>query len=630
LHELFVLSYTALAALHDNPAPAPQAVTRVLGECGGGLPPRFSPLGPVHALTVAVAATLATNAYADDEAGTALLAWIVEHDRRIAHPEPSQLQRRWKQCGPQLTGRVLALSDGHLRLYHRLALRTATAYPQPTPADSSRVHRRAAALPALLWPGWSMRLVPAACAGYNRLDAVRAALAVMTLIPGSRLSHRQAVDLLGGYTTVGSARAVLTALPAELITATIRCLDHLADMLDTVDTPIDYTRRRNLFTTDATVVDRAAYTRLAASHGWSPPSPLQLHILDRHLVTALTGAAGHTRVGPVHHGTGNAFNPLLAALPATLRRFVADQARQRLREHGIDEPVTWQPPDPSGPPADWPGIDPCTVDPAAFAASFTRHSTVRRPLARIAADTGLGPVHIRLYTELAALDMPDDQWDALATPGDGDHGDLLHPDRLHHLYHQQQAALDDIAYQSLTTPRVVRETLRSVGTRLASHRPRTKPVPAEWFQDNYIAAGKSLRQAAAEAGVSRNTLSKYARQHAIPTGPANPPPNPFTAWPAHRLPPPQVIAACRGEHGIDYLRQVLAMPGHHTQRAAAAALGLNETVLMRHRQHVERTTGITIFQPGRPTTPTEVGAVFLHDAARALQQLDDPNPGATG
>ena len=261
LDDLFVLAYKALAALHSTAAQPPSCVSRVLDECGGSLPPRFTALGPVRAHTVAVATTLATIAYDNDEDGTALLTWIIEHDRRTHYPEPNMLLRRWKQCGPDLTGRVLALLDGHLRLYHRLALRTSTTQPRPIPPDAGQISRRAAALPALLWPGWSMRLVPADSTGYNRLDAVRAALAVMTLIPGSRLTCRQAADLLGSYTTAGSARTVLTALPAEQATASIRLLDHLADLLDTTETPIDYTRRRNLFTTEATVVDRAACRR---------------------------------------------------------------------------------------------------------------------------------------------------------------------------------------------------------------------------------------------------------------------------------------------------------------------------------------------------------------------------------
>ncbi|MEJ3748946.1 hypothetical protein WEI85_37465 [Actinomycetes bacterium KLBMP 9797] len=60
-------------------------------------------------------------------------------------------------------------------------------------------------------------------------------------------------------------------------------------------------------------------------------------------------------------------------------------------------------------------------------------------------------------------------------------------------------------------------------------RPRRTPVPLEWFQQNYINTGKTIRQAAAEAGVSRNTFSKYARLHNIP--PARRPRDPIESLP---------------------------------------------------------------------------------------------------
>src|SRR5437763_553681 len=86
----------------------------------------------------------------------------------------------------------------------------------------------------------------------------------------------------------------------------------------------------------------AAPAALAAAHRWRQPSRLQLHLLDRHLATLLTGTAATTRVGPTRWGTANAFNPLTVALPAVVRRFVHDQARHQLDAHGIAEPVTCQ------------------------------------------------------------------------------------------------------------------------------------------------------------------------------------------------------------------------------------------------------------------------------------------------
>ena len=627
LDDLFLLAHRALAALHQDAAPVSDSIRHVVGECGPTIPPPFRPLGPLQAHTVAVGATLAVIAHTGDgtgdETSDALLRWIVDQHHQLAAPEPNMLLRRWRHCGPALAARVLALFADTLRPQDRLAYATATPRPRfPQPGHTAPV-RRAAALPALLWPAWSIRLIPATHGGDNALDSSRAALAALTLIPGTRVSYRHAADLLGGYTGPAAVGDMLQTVAADQLDTTIAAITQLADTLDEGGTPIDYARRRALFTT-GTSVDRPSYAALTATYGWRPPSRLQLHLLDRHLAILLTGTAATTRVGPTRWGTANAFNPLTVALPAVVRRFVHDQARRLLHAHHIDEPLTWQPePPPRQPHPPWPGVDPDRIDPRAFAAAFAEHANAARPLARLHEATGLSPIHLRICTELFDLDMPDTDWDTLADDPDGDPGGhLLNPARLRHLYHDRQLPLHDIAHRCLTTEPVIRRILSASGTHLPAHRPRRKPVTGEWFHQHYLSTGKTLRQAAAEAGVCRNTATKYARLHNIPTGPHAPPANPFASWPARHTPVPAVVAACSGPRGVDYVRQVLHMRRFRTQRVAAAALGIHETVLMRHRQNVERAAGIRIFQPATPLIPTPDGERFLHAAARALRRLD--------
>jgi hypothetical protein len=591
----------------------------------------------LQAHTVAVGATLAVIAHAGegtgDQTSDAVLRWIVDRHHQLAAPEPNMLLRRWRHCGPRLAARILTLFADTLRPQDRLAYATATPRPRfPQPGHTAPT-RRAAALPALLWPAWSIRLIPTTHGGDNALDSSRAALAALVLVPGTRVSYRHAADLLGGYTSAAAVGDMLQTVAANQLDATIAAITQLADTLDESGSPIDYTRRRALFTAGASV-DRPGYAALAAARGWRPASRLQLHLLDRHLATLLTGTAATTRVGPTRWGTANAFNPLTVALPAVVRRFVHDQARRLLDAHHIDEPLAWQPEPPWRPDAPWPGVDPDRIDTQAFAVAFAEHADAARPLARLHEATGLSSMHLRLCAELVDLDMPDADWDTLADDSDGDPGGgLLNPARLRHLYHDRQLPLHDIALRCLTTERVVRRVLSESGTHLPASRPRRKPVTGEWFQQHYLGTGKTLRQAAAEAGVCRNTAAKYARLHNIPTGPNAPPANPFASWPARHTPPTAVVAACSGPRGIDYVRQVLHMRRFRTQRAAAAALGIHETVLMRHRQHVERATGIRIFQPATPLIPTPDGAQFLNAAARALRRLDklsDTSPTRAG
>jgi hypothetical protein len=622
LGELHTLAYKSLDALHTTATPVPGVVDSVVNECGATVPARHGPLHSYTAHTVAVGTSIAVIAHQDDPTGDSVLSWIITADRHQRMPaEPGRILSPWKDASPALTERLLTALDPHLRAHDRLVYGSASTHPRRPAATDEQIRRRAASLPALLWPAWAIRLIPTDHTTHNAVVSRRAALAVMTLIPGTRLTHPQANALLGGYTTRASATRILTRLPPQQQSATIAILTDLARTLDATPAPIDYTRRRALFTPSATI-DRHAYAELAAARRWRPPSPLQLRILDDHLTVLLTGThAGH-HTTRIRWGNADAWNPHTAALPSPVREFVHGQAQLALRHHQIDEPVTWHPPPPADAP--WPGVDPDSIDPHHFAHAFTTHATTRHGLDRIGRATGLSNLHIRLYTHIAPQLISEQQWDSLADHPDHD---VLTPAALRHLYHSQQLSMMDIARQSLTTERIVRSTLATAGATLLSHRPHAKAVPLEWFQQHYLGAGKTLRQAAAEAGISRNTFSKYARQHNIPTGPHAPAVNPFAGWPAHQQPPPSVVAACSGPHGVEYVRQVLKMPGHATRRAAAQALGLHEQNLCRHRQQVERAAGVHIFQPDPPLTPTAEGATFLRHAARAVQRLDQSTSG---
>jgi hypothetical protein len=621
LSELHVLAYKSLDALHAIPTDTAHVVHSVLDECGGAMPTPRGPLDSYDAHTIATATTIAVAANHGDRVGDAVLSWIIAADRRKrTPPEPSRILRPWTNADPALTARVLAALDPHIQAHDRLVYATASRRPRRPDATDQQIRRRAASLPTMLWPTWAIRLIPANITAHNTVTATRTGLAVLTLIPGTRLTTRQAIDLLDAGTSSPSANNTMRYLTDEQRTATIAILTDLAQALDTAPSPIDYTRRRALFARCA--VDRGAYTRLATAHGWPPPSPLQLRILDDHLAVQLIGAHPGHHTAAARWSTADAWNPLAVALPLPARDFVHDQAEQLLRCHHIDEPVAWQPP----PPADthWPGIDPATIDPDTFTRAFIAHATARNSLSRICRATGLTGVQVRLYTRIADQPMTEQQWDALAEHPDHDVGD---PATLRHLYHDQQLSMTDIARLSLTTERVVRNTLTDTGTTLLPRRPRSRRVPLAWLQQHYVNSGKTIEQAAAEAGVSRNTFSKYARLHNIHTGPHAQPVNPFAGWPARQQPPATVVAAFSGAHGVEYVRQVLHIPGRPTRRAAAAALGLHERVLCHHRQHVERAAGIRIFEPDPPLTPTPEGARFLHDATQALQRLDRTESG---
>jgi hypothetical protein len=67
-------------------------------------------------------------------------------------------------------------------------------------------------------------------------------------------------------------------------------LAQLAYALDEHDSPIDYARRRALFTgPESVTLDLDAYTRLCLQHGWSQSYASRLAVMRWYLLVLLTG-----------------------------------------------------------------------------------------------------------------------------------------------------------------------------------------------------------------------------------------------------------------------------------------------------------------------------------------------------
>jgi hypothetical protein len=134
-------------------------------------------------------------------------------------------------------------------------------------------------------------------------------------------------------------------------------LAQLAFALDEHGSPIDYARRRALFTDLRSVTfDLDAYARLRLQHGWSAGYAPRGAVLRWYLLVLLTGEH------PAIAGTKKPFswrcNNFRYGAPRPLRVFLRQQAEASLTRHGITEPVTWEPPPHWVTRADWPGTDP--------------------------------------------------------------------------------------------------------------------------------------------------------------------------------------------------------------------------------------------------------------------------------
>jgi hypothetical protein len=134
LRQVYATAWRALWGLHAIPGQAPPAVHAVLDEIGAVLPGRDGAEPGDDARTAAIGAALACIAL--DETcpeHEALFGWILQADRSLLKdrrytPGIGAVAKRWAWCGPAL------------------------------PAGA--VTRRAAMIPAMLWPGWALRLLP--------------------------------------------------------------------------------------------------------------------------------------------------------------------------------------------------------------------------------------------------------------------------------------------------------------------------------------------------------------------------------------------------------------------------------------------------------------------------------------
>jgi hypothetical protein len=417
LRDVHVIAQKALAALHIDAARAPATIRPVIDACGGQIPQPRARLDSFDAHAVAVGTTLAVDIQTGHDAGGRLLAWIVHSDQLLSRPaEPRNLLLPWRGATPGPIGQVLSILDSDFTTHSRLSYGTAGLRPRAPDASDKQVRRRAASLPALLWPLWSMRLVPAAKASTNGVDATQAALAALTLLPRTRLTYSAAADLLGGYATRHSIRAMVDHLDPDVLNATIRMVTALADQLDGQPAPINYQRRRALFS--GAMVNRGSYALFAARQGWPPPNQLQLRLLDHHLSTMLLGTPGARLAGAATRGSTGGWNPLLRTLPAALRPFITGQAHAVLRSHHIREPLVWHPDPFASPGGGWPGVVPDAVNQHQFAQAITAYATARCQLVRIGEVVRLSGIHIRLLAQIVELDMPIDRWIELAAGPD--------------------------------------------------------------------------------------------------------------------------------------------------------------------------------------------------------------------
>ncbi len=302
---------------------------------------------------------------------------------------------------------------------------------------------------------------------------------------------------------------------------------------------------------------------------------------QRYLFQLLTGADLHD---PRHAlaFTSNydysRYHAFAGTLPTGLRDALHHHATGLLHDLGIGEPLTWAPPPGCCAGLDLPGPQPDDIDLDAVSRLIIAQ---KLPVAEAAAQLGTTGGHLRLA--LDRVPRPAQHWGRSAAP--------------------------------LTWQR--RQHARGILTR-------------EFFEREYITAGKNLRQLEADTGIPCRFLTRVAREHGITmTGqvgpaPGHPPEQDVTGTGSPAEPGDHSLgdirrAAADSPAGWRRLRRFQIALASPTIAAAAARLGICPSALSHQFRRLERDIGAKLYQPAtsrRPWRPTGRGAALLTALAR--------------
>ncbi|WP_327228639.1 TniQ family protein [Streptomyces platensis] len=621
--ELSHLGRRALRGIRTHPEDVPAVALDIVHACGRALGGDEASWEVHDARNVAIGtslAAIATDPYHPlvDE----VFAWMClspEQKHFELREHPTRYLRNWTSAGPRVVRRILAASDPQLALKARLRYGTATAKPAEPHLNESDITLRASKTPGMLWPSWTLRLLPPKSPHQPRITGIRRACASLMLIPGGPAGHRQAARIMGNPQFRSNLESLLAFVDVDHICST---LVHYARVLDAHEVPIDYARRRALFADEAGALhlDENAHWRLCKSLGTRQFQRVHLERLRWQLRRLLLGAdplLGNHAPAWTHRFAFRTHPEILA--------FLDEQARRNLAAHHVaDEPVTWEPP------ADWldtialpqPLVD---VPAERLRALLTPDSTARD----VAQTLGLTVHQLRLLMEsrrLSAQTRPHNKGNYPRPPRQG----YLVPDQLRDLYQRQGLQQLQIAELAGCTTAVVKTALKQANIPL---RPRRAPgelkrsVAPAWLRTEYHDKGRTVADIARELAAPDSNVSQLLDALGIPrhaAGHRAPPawqPSPFADLGVPMSPDMERISTRVG--ALEELRTALLLPGYRTRRAAALTLGIPRTSLNGRLKKLETTAGFAIFNHRkRPVAPTARGQALLDEAQLLLQRLD--------
>lgn len=560
-------------------------------------------------------------------------------------PVPTKMPRAdWNRLSQRMQERFLWAADPLMRSTDRIRFRSCTSQPTYLRPDAPQLNAFVAArhrhVPQLLWPGWTVRLMPMAGMQENLFRALTAAL---LLLPGEPcLNTRGVTNRLHPYlpnSAPGVLRLGIAAAGDDILTA----ICHLADYLDTYGSAIDYQRRRELVPAEPIAFE--TWRQMCLDAGEHPGeravgpnrAPRFIHA-QRYLHHVMTGSDLADPAHPLAWKSTSdraRYHAFVAALTPTRRECLHDHASRLLAQCGVDEPLTWEPPSEVAAGLTLPGINPATIDVAAVVRTVLDQQ--HRP-STAAEQLGLSMTQVRYALQHAPASTSDSQErDCGGGPVERSAhvvsawqrrqraGRLLTPEFLHREYIEHARTCTQIAAEHNVPRDMVIQRARALG--ITVHRTR-RPIPIDddWLRHQYLAAHRSTADIAAELGTKGETIRRRLTRLGVSVRPAGVHSRQIMIAAAdHGLPRDVRDAVERTLDGWLRLNRFQVAMAFPSLAAAAAYLNLHQSTLVHQLQRLECDVGTSLYHRsgfGKPQRPTRTGRTLLkHLAADPIRTL---------
>lgn len=572
------------------------------------------------ALTAALAATGMSMLAGDGAQAIGAIRALLPPGAHPGQMRPAGMPaQHWKQLSGPARGRFLRARDPDLRPADRLRYRTGTPAAGIPAASAAQLAARARMIPQLLWPDWAIRLTPAAGLLPGPL---RSTLAACLMLPGNPVpAIGEAITSLHAYRASFVIGAALRSLAENGHGSVLAAISYLAGYLDEYGSPIDYQRRRDLIPPETITADQWRELCLdAAAH---PGEARRHRDAQRYLFQLLTSADLNDPRHALAFTSGSDRSLYLGftdTLTTGLRAALHEHAAVLLGKAGIGEPLTWSPPPDCCASLDLPGPGPGDIDLDTVRQLII---TEQLPVGEAAARLGTSTEHVRLALE--AVPRPARQWGRNTLPVVRQWQQraraTLTRDFYEREYVQAGKTLRDLEAETGFPRKFLADRAREHGIILASASDHA-PINPDWLRGQYLNRQRSYTNIAAELGVHAMTVITAARRFGIPSRPPGVHSRPEMISALSARIPASIRRAVEGRlHGWLRLQRFQAAMAHPTIEAAAAHLGVDQATLIRQFTRLEHDSGSPLYHRSTkrtPLRPTRRGTVLL----KALQRPD--------